>query len=276
MTSTSLHPTPPSQTIATEEFRAVGLAIRNEAIFFVAALLLFVVLIIASAVNFAHEHHSTSAHMGFTYGASGAIPMFLVGLLIPFGIWRSEDPSRRAYFWSTPIARGPHTVMKLLSGWGWLMIATALYLLFIVAMAIVVPMITGEPAWQATTPGWEWVAAFSASTLGYLLTSIVVIGSDHPWRWIGGVLISYGVLLAVLSSFGMGDIARAINTITDGSYGLKAALFGSVTGVSDSVTASGSHRLVDTLDVSSWTIAMPLWIICSAIAATIASYRHHE
>ena len=276
MTSTSLHPTPPSQTIATEEFRAVGLAIRNEAIFFVGALLLFVVLIIASAVNFAHEHHSTSAHMGFTYGASGAIPMFLVGLLIPFGVWRSEDPSRRAYFWSTPIARGPHTVMKLLSGWGWLMIATALYLVFIIAMAIVVPMITGEAAWQATTPGWEWVAAFSASTLGYLLTSVVVIGSDHPWRWIGGVLIGYGVLLAVLSSFGMGEVARAINTITDGSYGLNAALIGSVKQASGTVMLRGSHEVVERLSMGSWMIAMPLWIICSAIAVTIASYRHHE
>jgi hypothetical protein len=275
MTSTSLHPTPSSQTIATEEFRAVGLAIRTEAFFFVGALILFVVLIVASAVHFSQTHEAPH-HMGFTYGAAGSIPMFLVGLLIPFGIWRSEDPSRRAYFWSTPIARGPHTIMKLLSGWGWLMIATVLYLLFIVAMAITVPMITGEAAWQATTPGWEWVAAFTASTLGYLLTSIVVIGSDHPWRWIGGVLIGYGVLLAVLTSFGMGDVARAINTITDGSYGLKAALFGSVTGVSGSVTVRGSHEVVDRLSMGSWMIAMPLWIVCSAIAVTIASHRHHE
>src|SRR6185312_3062904 len=276
MTSTSLHPTPSSRTVATEQFRAVGLALRTEGIFFVAALILFGALIIVSAVRFAHGDHSPNAHMGFRYGSSGAIPMFLVGLLIPFGVWRSEDPARRSYHWSMPVARGPHTVVKLLSGWGWLMIATILYLLFIIAVAYSVSMITGEQPWQRPTPAWEWAVAFTAPTLGYLLTSIAVIGSDHPWRWIGGILIGYGVLLAVLKSFGMEDIARALNTISDGRYGLNAALFGAFTDGARGVTVGVTRETMASMRMGTWVLAMPLWIIGSAIAVTVASYRHRE
>jgi hypothetical protein len=144
MTSTSLHPTPSSRTVATEQFRAVGLALRNEGIFFIAALVVFSVVIIGGAVQFTHSQHPAGAHMGFRYGSSGAIPMFLIGLLVPFGVWRSEDPARRSYHWSMPVARGPHTVMKLLSGWVWLMIATILYLLFMIAVSHLVSMITAQ------------------------------------------------------------------------------------------------------------------------------------
>ncbi|HSU95595.1 MAG TPA: hypothetical protein VLI40_00105 [Gemmatimonadaceae bacterium] len=276
MTSISLHPTPSSRTVATEEFRAVGLALRTEAIFFVAALVVFGVIIVAAAVRFAHGDHSPNARMGFRYDSSGAIPMFLVGLLIPFGVWRSEDPARRSYHWSMPVARGPHTVMKLLSGWGWLMIATILYLLFVIAVAYSVSMITGGEAWQRSTPAWEWAVAFTAPTLGYLLTSIAVIGSDHPWRWIGGILIGYGVLLAVLKSFGMDDFVRALNAISDGRYGLNAALFGTVTDGARGITVGVTRETMATMRMGTWVLAMPLWLIGSAIAVTIASYRHRE
>lgn len=276
MTSTSLHPTPSSRTIAIEQFRAVGLALRNEGIFFVCALVVLGALMIAGAVNFAQSHQSPGSHMGFRYDAAGAIPMFLVGLLVPFGVWKSEDPSRRAYHWSMPVARGPHTVMKLMSGWAWLMIATVLYLLFIVVTASSVGMITGDPVWMGSAPAWEWMVAFTAPTLGYLLTSVPVIGSDHPWRWIGGVLIGYGVLIAMLKSFGMDSVATAINTISGGRYGLDAALFGSTREGQRGITVGITRESVSALMMSTWLVAMPLWIIASAAAATIASYRHRE
>ena len=284
MTATSLHPTPSDGTIATEEFRAVRLALRTEMIFFIAALLLFAALVIGSAIRFVHTHEEPASRMGFRYDTAGAIPMFLVGLLIPFGVWRSEDPSRRAYHWSMPVARGPHTIMKLLAGWGWLMIGTAVYLLFIVGIATAVGGITGEPAWDGTTPAWAWIAAFTTPTIGYLLTSIAVIGSDHPWRWIGGILIGYGVLMGVFKSFGMEDLAIALKTISDGRLGIQTALFGTITDAARTMVVGGggaAHQrmtieMADSLKMSTWILAMPLWIIASAIAVTIASYRHRE
>lgn len=272
MASTLLHPTPSSRTVATEQFRAVGLALRTEAIFFISALIVLGAVVIASAIRFAHTPQAAGSHMGFTYGAGGAIPIFLMALLIPFGVWRAEDPSRRAYHWSMPIARGPHTVMKLLSGWAWLMIATAVYLLFIIILATMIPSITGEPIRLSETPGWEWIIAFTATTLGYLLTSIAVVGSDHAWRWIAGLFFGYGVLIGIFNALGIHDATRVLDTISNGTYGLNAALFGKTGYTQGHIAGEAMQRL----SMSNWVVAMPLWIIGSGIAVTIASYRHRE
>lgn len=276
MTSTSLHPTPSSRTVATEQFRAVGLALRNEGIFFVAALVVFSVVLIGGAVQFTHSPHPPGAHMGFRYGSSGAIPMFLIGLLAPFGVWRSEDPARRSYHWSMPVARGRHTVMKLLSGWVWLMLATILYLLFMIGISHLVSVITGQGEWQHSAAGWEWIVAFTAPTIGYLMTSVPVVGSNYPWRWIGGVVICYGVLVAMLKAFGMDDAARAISTISDGRYGFNAALFGTINAGARDLTRSVGWEAIMAMRLSIWIIAMPLWLIGSAVAAAVASYRFRE
>ncbi len=61
-------------------------------------------------------------------------------------------------------------------------------------------------------------------------------------------IIGYGVLLAVLSSFGMGDVARMIDTLVDGAYGLQGALFGTVKGASGAF-ANGGHELVERFSV---------------------------
>jgi hypothetical protein len=276
MTSIPLHPTPRTRAIAIEQFHAVGVALRNEAIFFVGALCVFGVIITAAAVRFTQTPHGPDAHMGFQYSAAAAIPMFLVGLLIPFGVWRSEDPSRRSYHWSMPVARGPHTVMKLVSGWVWLMIATAVYIVFIVGIANLIGLITGEPGRQGSVPAWEWLIAFTAPTLGYLLTSVPVVGSDHPWRWIGGVVVGYGILIAMLRSLGMIELAAALNTISNGRYGLDAALFGSAHDGARGVTIGLTREAMAALRMSTWMIAMPIWTTASAIAAVAASYRHRE
>lgn len=266
-----MHPTPSPRVVAIEQFRAVWLALRTEAYFFIGALSLLGVVVIANQIRTTHTH-GAGTPLGFTYGAAGAIPVFVMALLIPFAVWRAEDPSRRAYHWTMPVARGPHTIMKFLSGWAWLMIATVVYLLFIVALATILSMITGEHNDVASGPVWEWILAFTATTLAYLLTSIAVIGSDHAWRWIGGLFLGYWVLIGVLTSFGMPDASIALRTIWEGAYGLKTALFGIASG---SVRHFPGQHMSD-LSMSAWLVAMPLWIIASAIAVTFASYRHRE
>src|SRR5665213_335684 len=262
MTSTTLHPTPEPRTVAAEQFRAVGIAIRTEAYFYLGALLVLAILIFASTIRMVHMHPSSGGRSGFVYGAAGAVPIFAMAFLIPFGVWRSEDPSRRAYHWTMPVARGPHTIVKFLCGWAWLMIATSVYLIFVVGLAVGISLITGDPNRVAAGAGWEWILAFTATTLGYLLTSIPVIGSDHAWRWIGGLFLAFWVLIGVSASFGLPDMSIALRSIWDGSYGLKAAVFG--------LERWGGPTM------SAWLVAMPLWIIGSAIAVTLVSYRHRE
>src|SRR5690606_25104250 len=48
-------------------------------------------------------------------GLKGAL--LLVGLLWPLGVWRRDTPEQRGYFWSLPVARGPHTLLRVASGW---------------------------------------------------------------------------------------------------------------------------------------------------------------
>jgi hypothetical protein len=273
MTSTSLHPTPSSRTVATEQFRAVGLALRTEMFFFIAVLILFSVLIIGNTIHGVQTRPPGQWRTGFSYGAPVATPMFLMALLIPFGVWRAEDPSRRAYHWSMPVARGPHTIAKVFAGWAWLMIAAVVYLLFVIALALILPRITGEVSRFGDAGAWEWIVAFTAPTLGYLLTSIAVIGSDHAWRWIGGLFLGYWVLIGSLTAFGMQDAGQTVRAITAGAYGLNAATIGAAR---DAASASSAHMVVRGLSMSNWLVAMPLWIIASAIAVTIVSYRHRE
>jgi hypothetical protein len=272
MTSTSLHPTPSPRSVVIEQFRAVGLALRNEGFFFIGALLLIGILVVANTIRMVNLHPSTVGNTGFTYGSAGAVPIFVMALLIPFGVWRAEDPAHRAYHWTMPVARGPHTIVKFLSGWAWLMIAAAVYLVFVVLLATVISMITGAPNRVATGPGWEWLVAFTATTLAYLLTSIAVIGSDHAWRWVGGLFLGFWVLIGIFESFGMRDVSTALRTVWDGGYGLKAALFGIVPGGDDHMRG----RLMNELSMIRWLVAMPLWIIGSGVAVTLASYRHRE
>lgn len=273
MTSISLHPTPSLRTVTIEQFRSVGLALRKEAFFFIGALIVLGVFLIGNAIRTQNSGYG-EVHMGFTYGAAGAIPIFFTALLIPFGVWRAEDPSRRAYHWSMPVARGPHTLAKLLSGWAWMMIATAVYLVFIIILAVTIPLITGEPNRLASTQGWEWIVAFTATTIAYLLTSIAVIGSDHAWRWIGGLFIGYWILIGFLAVFGMGDLSQVLRTVFDGTYGLKAALFGTTDHTQGRIVVGITSDTMRGLSMRNWIVAMPLWIVGSGIAATIASYRH--
>jgi hypothetical protein len=62
----------------------------------------------------------------------------------------------------------------------------------------------------------------------------------------------------------------------DGAYGLNAALFGSARGTSGSITIGVTREMMRVRAMSNWLVAMPIWIIGSAIGVAIASYRHSE
>lgn len=222
MTSISLHPLPDRGGIMRQQISAVAVALRKERRIFFAVLGVLVVLGIAGAVRGAGNHHG----MGFSYTVGISIPMVLAALILPFSIWRGEDPARRTYHWAMPIARGPHTLMKVLAGWLWLMVATIVYLLVMVALGAAVGYITGSVYEHAQVPAWQWLVPFTATTIAYFLVTVTVVASDHPWAWIGGILAGYAVVLLLLQALDMRDVARTLGKVVDGQYGLTAALFG--------------------------------------------------
>ncbi len=277
MNTTSLHPTPSTRTVAIEQFRAVGVAVRREGYFYVGALVLFAVLAISAAVRATTMHHGGN-DMGVGFSATGAIPIIMVALLAPFAVWRSEDPARRAYHWSMPVARGPHTLLKLLSGWAWLMLAAIVYLLFIVLLATIVPAISGQAMRLGDTAGWEWLVIFTGPTLAYLLISIAVIGSDHAWRWIGGVVFGYWILIAFLWILGMPEASRMMHAITGGTFGMHAAFFGAVPDAvrSNNLQIGMQQAMQHEFSMAIWLMAMPIWIVGAGVAAAVASYRRPD
>ncbi|MEO7041892.1 MAG: hypothetical protein ABI035_06510 [Gemmatimonadaceae bacterium] len=265
----TLHSTPPTQKVVAEQFRAVGIALRTEAYFFIGALLLLGAVIVGSTIQQLQKQPAFDP--GFTFGAAGAIPIIFLALFIPFGVWRTEDPSRRSYHWTMPVARGPHTIIKLLSGWAWTMIASVAYVAFILVLAAILSGISGGANRVARGPGWEWVVAFTAPTLCYLLISVAVVGSDHAWRWIIGVAVSFWILMAVFAAFHMPDATQLLRSLWGGTYGLEAALVGTT-----GRYVAGPAGAVSATSPGSWLVAMPFWIIGAAIATTILAYRHRD
>lgn len=223
MTMIALHEPPRSSEAAREQLRAVGVALRWDALIFLALLLVFLVFNTIHAFRIAGDaNHQASVD----YGPAGAVPMLLIAFLLPFVVWRGEDPARRAYHWAMPVPRETHTLLKVASGWLWLVFGVGAYLLFITALSWSTSAITGNwPSDRAAA--WEWLVPFTAATACYLFASALVVGSRHPWRWVFIALLVWLFGAAYIDSMDLHELGRAAGRIWGGEWGLQAVLIGS-------------------------------------------------
>ncbi|HXC25510.1 MAG TPA: hypothetical protein VNU46_06305 [Gemmatimonadaceae bacterium] len=278
MTAVALHPRPTYRTVVQEQLRTVGLALRKEGMFFLVFLGVIGVLGIALALRDAaatpsqlasshgDEMHDPLSLLLMPIGLAGLLlPFGLAGFLVPFGVWRSDDLSRRSYHWAMPVARGPHTLIKTLSGWLWLMLTVAVYVVFVDGLMGITGRILGESrpdigvAWRVVTP-------FTATTIIYLCTSIVVIGSNHPWRWIGGLVALYVIALGCFAATGQHALVHALGAVVTGRYGLLQALGGDLL---DLLSKSN----VASMRVLPWLKAVTFWMVASGLGVCIAAFR---
>lgn len=259
----ALHPVPEQSVVVKEQIEAVSIAIRKEQIAFLVTLAVVVLLGIYSVLRGGHSH--TPGNEGIDYGPAVTIPMTLVALLIPFGVWRSSDRERRAYDWAMPVAQSTHTIIRMLAGWLWLMLGVAIYLAVIVLFQVVMVGILGG-SMRVDVPAWQWLAPFTSVSIAYLLTSIAMIGSEHPWRWIGGIIIGYLIAMLVLETLRMPDIRYVLQQIVSGTYGLGAAIFGDVR----EHTAHGPAPA----DPTRWLGATAIWGVLSIAGVWLAARRH--
>lgn len=262
----ALHPVPEQGAIVREQISAVSIAIRKEQYFFIGTLAALVVLGIYAAVRFVGSGHN-HANLD-VIDPRGAVPMSLVALLIPFGVWRASDRERRAYDWTMPIAQSTHTIIRLLAGWAWVMIGVVIYLVVLIALGGAMVEISGGHAyWPNVT--WQVLVPFTSATIAYLLTSIAIIGSDHPWRWVGGIVIGYLVALLVLEMVQLHALQATLQEVFIGKYGLSTAIFGNTTpqppSHGDPLYYSNSSR---------WLGATALWGVLSIIGVWLAARRH--
>lgn len=254
----ALHPVPERGTIVKEQIAAVSIAIRKEQWFFIGTLIAFLVLAVYGALRSGQSHAGGSME----FGPAAIIPMSLIALLIPFGVWRASDRERRAYDWTMPIAQSTHTILRMFAGWLWLMLGVVIYIVFVLAVQAIV-LAAGGGSLTLHVPGWTWLVPFTATTIAYLLTSTAIIGSDHPWRWIGGIIVGYLASLLVLQIVHMPDVSLALQQVFGGYYGLTAAIFGDLRTAYDV-----------TPHLERWLGATALWGALAIVGVWLAARRH--
>src|SRR5690606_8146175 len=123
----------------------------------------------------------------------GELPIFaglkyallLVGALWPLGVWRRDTPEQRGYFWSLPVARGPHTLLRVASGWLLLMGVCVAAMVVGALVAQLYAMQLGAAVRLA-----DWYVPLASATLGYLLISVLAVLVDSPVRWVVWILVA--------------------------------------------------------------------------------------
>jgi hypothetical protein len=262
MTSISLHPAPSHGTVWTEQLRAVGVALRNEALAYVGAL---AVLFTAGVIGIWRSTRSPGFNVGtldISFASELVIPISLIALAVPMVVWRTEEPGRRSYHWSMPVNATHHTLMKVAAGWLWTVVATAIYVGFVALISLTMAAIADAPV--DYPPAWEWATTFTTASIAYLFGSAAAIGSEHPWRWIAGIF--FGVLIGkeLMDAFGFDGFEALLETIGTGRYGLGAAIWGDLRSTENGGTAQ-------------WITAAAIWgALALATVVGVASWRTKE
>lgn len=286
-----LHPLPRTRAVAAEQLRAVGTALRREWLLYFLGLALFTLIL---ALNELREGRNPDLRSAFGLTPDVFLPLAILGLFAPMSVWKSEGPARRGYHWAMPVGRTRHTLLKCLAGWGWLMLLVASFLVWGAVMA----WATGGPigVWiehrigTSQTGGlqmlrtvrhgmapWQWIVPFTAITITYLVGSILVLASDHPWVWLAGIFVGLLFLNATLTAAGADEAMRSLGTLLNGHYGLMPATSG-MRVVPMEIPVRGETLRVQhgVPDLSAWLLSTLIWMGAAAGGVLWAANRHPE
>lgn len=259
--------TPSWTRVVHEQLRAAGTALRAELI---AAGLLMTLVSVLTLVAFA-MHRARANYALIDFGLAAVI----MGLFVPMGLWKGEGPARRSYFWSLPVNRFYHTLVRVFSGWVWLMAFVGLYICWVLAMNTLTGGDTEIGAGWAFAmmrdhlPAPEpmptalheharfWFVPPVAATVMYLIGSTIVLASNHPWRWFAGAVFTAILLLLLSEAGGIVVLAHGMSALLAGQYGLVPLL-----------TGMPSRQM--------WVGTSLLWLALAMLAMLAAAYRYQE
>jgi hypothetical protein len=259
------HPTPSWTAVVREQFRAVGASLRVELVVAGALMAGLSLLILLD-----HLHGGKSIDFALV---DMAAPMVVFAIFAPLGVWKGEEPSRRAYLWTLPVARSRHTLVKVFSGWGWLMALVGTYLLWAVTMTLLTggDFGVGGDHTQAVTQRhlppaerirelslepWMWLVPFTGASVTYLAGTVVAVWTDRPWRWFAA-LAFVTVLVVQMVDAVFGAVNLTMNGVTAGRYGLLTLITG----------LPSAER---------WAGATLIWMSLALAGVVAAAHRHQE
>jgi len=184
------------------------------------------------------------------------VPLTLVGAVWPFGVWRDDAPSRRGYFWSLPVPRGPHTLLRVFLGW---VLLQGVVLGTMAVVGGIALIYAGR--FEAFSPSFElWFSAPLTATLSYLVVSVLTVSVENPVRW--------GI---------WGAIAVAVTGIFSGATGLSwlaAATGGVMTSLSIALTGP-APELAGPLPFS-WLTHYLIWFALGLIGVLAGAFVHRD
>jgi hypothetical protein len=283
------NPTPSLGAVAREQFTALGLALRPEMLALAGLMAVVGTLAVIAA--------GTDGKADFDL-LDFVFPAFVLGLVAPLGVWKGEGPSRRSYLWSMPVPRPAQTLIRVGTGWLWVMLVVAVYL----AWGMSVPLLTGghivlSDAWElALLEGapagtlirdlgwhghaWMWLLPFAGATVAYGAGSILPIASDHPWRWVAGLIMASFIVAAVREVGGDagGGFDEAVWKLFYGEYGFMKLVTGSDLELLPPPDAGGVKGAMwsSTPDPRGWLTAVALWGAAPVVAVIGLAFRHQE
>lgn len=260
-TERTLNEGPRTRTILVEQLRLTGLLLRPGGAFFGALLLLALVAPLLTLSGTATHGAGQRANVSnFTFSPEVSVAVAFLAMIVPLIVWRDEDPSRREYQWLMPVSRRTHTLLRVVAGWSWTMVATLSFVIVIAVLPLIVQHLTHVP--QPYHPGfsaWEWLVPFGAASVAYAFASVAAVAAERPLVWVFGTLAIYAGSILVMMTQGMRRAAALLLNAWDGSFGLRSVLNG-VTATSDGLTSP---------DLGHWLMATTVW---SGIAIALLWY----
>lgn len=280
MSATQLTPRPAD--VLLEQIRVVGLGLRREATLLAAVLASLTLLIFVEAVRDGEQ---------IDFEPGGMLLIAIVGLLLPFAVWKADRPSGGGYMWTLPVNRARHALARSLAGLIWLLLATVALSAWLLVLALLTGggvggdetrfLATGESEFTAvrwTTAAWEWITPFTAGPLAYLLGTAFVLGLPHPVRT--AAALSVGLIGAlILSDEFFPELQGMFTAILSGPLGVDAALSGGTDTLAfDTKDADGravtAWRALPSAE--RWLGATALWTALGVAGLWAALFRHRE
>jgi hypothetical protein len=289
MTESVMERVPASRAVLVEQIRAVGLATRRELLAVAAPLGALVLAVAAARLAPSISLQMDAESIGLNPEDLGYLALF-VGLAFPLAVWKGEAPFGDTQLWSLPVDRRRHALIKVGAGWPWLMglIATGIFCFALAALLsggsvgvsgtrpLLLDAAGTTEAIPWSTPWWQWAIPFTAATAAYLLATALILGTEHPWRWVAGLWLGF---LAIGLAGEVTEIAWIEEPVLLLLDGTDYALTGGVEALRGRVVVPGDEAIwgwhgLPTL--GRWGAATAGWLGVGLVAVWATSMRHRH